>query len=311
MVVAGRARRRRRRDHDGRGRGHHRRVAPHQGRRRPLPTEEIVAAGPRGRQAVHQGALRGAAASSQSAAKPTAEFPRFLDYQDDVLAGRHRRWSQDELGQALTIAGKQERETELDRIKDCRQGEAGRPVRGSREGDQRGLPLADQEARPPADPQATRSASTAVASTTSARSRPRSRCCRGCTARRCSSAARPRSSGVTTLNMLRMEQMIDTLNPENRKRYMHNYNFPPYSTGETGRVRLAEAARDRPRRARRAGAAAGAAGPRGVPLRDPPGVRGARLQRLDVDGLGLRLDDVAAAAPVCRCRRRSRASRWA
>ena len=42
--------------------------------------------------------------------------------------------------------------------------------------------------------------------------------------------------GVTTLNMLRMEQMIDTLNPENRKRYMHNYNFPPYSTGETGRV---------------------------------------------------------------------------
>src|SRR5213079_3556263 len=42
--------------------------------------------------------------------------------------------------------------------------------------------------------------------------------------------------GVTTLNMLRMEQMIDTLNPETRKRYMHHYNFPPYSTGETGRV---------------------------------------------------------------------------
>ncbi len=42
--------------------------------------------------------------------------------------------------------------------------------------------------------------------------------------------------GVTTLNMLRMEQQLDTLNPETRKRYMHNYNFPPYSTGETGRV---------------------------------------------------------------------------
>lgn len=42
--------------------------------------------------------------------------------------------------------------------------------------------------------------------------------------------------GVTTLNMLRMEQTIDTLNPERTKRYMHNYNFPPYSTGETGRV---------------------------------------------------------------------------
>jgi polyribonucleotide nucleotidyltransferase len=33
-----------------------------------------------------------------------------------------------------------------------------------------------------------------------------------------------------------MEQQLDTLNPDNRKRYMHNYNFPPYSTGETGRV---------------------------------------------------------------------------
>ena len=42
--------------------------------------------------------------------------------------------------------------------------------------------------------------------------------------------------GVTTLNMLRMEQNIDTLSPEKHKRYMHNYNFPPYSTGETGRV---------------------------------------------------------------------------
>jgi polyribonucleotide nucleotidyltransferase len=42
--------------------------------------------------------------------------------------------------------------------------------------------------------------------------------------------------GVTTLAMLRMEQSVDTLNPERAKRYMHNYNFPPYSTGETGRV---------------------------------------------------------------------------
>src|SRR5438045_3843245 len=42
--------------------------------------------------------------------------------------------------------------------------------------------------------------------------------------------------GVTKLNMLRMEQMVDTLNPDNRKRYMHKYVFPPYSTGETGRV---------------------------------------------------------------------------
>jgi polyribonucleotide nucleotidyltransferase len=41
---------------------------------------------------------------------------------------------------------------------------------------------------------------------------------------------------VTTLGMLRMTQMIDTLDPQDTKRYMHHYNFPPYSTGETGRV---------------------------------------------------------------------------
>ncbi|MEY4554396.1 MAG: hypothetical protein RL197_823, partial [Actinomycetota bacterium] len=42
--------------------------------------------------------------------------------------------------------------------------------------------------------------------------------------------------GITTLNMLKMEQTIDALSPETTKRYMHNYNFPPYSTGEVGRV---------------------------------------------------------------------------
>ena len=41
---------------------------------------------------------------------------------------------------------------------------------------------------------------------------------------------------VATLGMLRMTQMIDTLDPEDTKRYIHHYNFPPYSTGETGRV---------------------------------------------------------------------------
>ena len=42
--------------------------------------------------------------------------------------------------------------------------------------------------------------------------------------------------GVTTLNMLRMEQQLDNLSPMTHKRYMHQYNFPPYCTGETGRV---------------------------------------------------------------------------
>ena len=42
--------------------------------------------------------------------------------------------------------------------------------------------------------------------------------------------------GVTTLNMLKMEQQIDSLSPVTKKRYLHHYNFLPYSTGETGRV---------------------------------------------------------------------------
>ncbi len=42
---------------------------------------------------------------------------------------------------------------------------------------------------------------------------------------------------VTTLAMSRMEQIVDTLNPSDRKRYMHHYNFPPYSTGEAGFMR--------------------------------------------------------------------------
>jgi len=42
--------------------------------------------------------------------------------------------------------------------------------------------------------------------------------------------------GISTLNMLKMEQQIDSLSPVTSKRYLHHYNFPPYSTGETGRV---------------------------------------------------------------------------
>ncbi len=42
---------------------------------------------------------------------------------------------------------------------------------------------------------------------------------------------------VTTVGMLRMEQMLDTIGLEESKRYMHHYNFPPFSTGEVGFMR--------------------------------------------------------------------------
>ena len=53
---------------------------------------------------------------------------------------------------------------------------------------------------------------------------------------------------VTTLAMPRMNQLLDTIGPTTNKRYMHHYNMPPWANGETGRVGLAQAPRDRPRR---------------------------------------------------------------
>ncbi len=41
---------------------------------------------------------------------------------------------------------------------------------------------------------------------------------------------------VLTLGMPRMDQMLDTIGIETKKRYMHHYNMPPYSNGETGRM---------------------------------------------------------------------------
>ncbi len=41
---------------------------------------------------------------------------------------------------------------------------------------------------------------------------------------------------VTTLGMPRMDQLLDTIGIDEKKRYMHHYNMPPYSNGEVGRV---------------------------------------------------------------------------
>ncbi|MDO4541020.1 MAG: polyribonucleotide nucleotidyltransferase [Syntrophomonadaceae bacterium] len=42
---------------------------------------------------------------------------------------------------------------------------------------------------------------------------------------------------VTTLGSMSEDQMLDGLTIENRKRYIHHYNFPPYSVGETKPMR--------------------------------------------------------------------------
>ena len=198
------------------------------------PTEEIVAQGID----ASKGFIRAlCVAQSELAAqvsKETAEFPIFADYQPDAFAAVEAAVSS-ELAAALTIGGKQEREEELDRVKALvserlaedfqgREKEVSAAYRSLTKKLVRQRVLRDKiriDGRGLSDIR-TLSAEVDVV--------PRVH----------GSALFERGEtqilGISTLNMLRMEQQLDTLNPETRKRYMHNYNFPPYSTGETGRV---------------------------------------------------------------------------
>lgn len=200
----------------------------------PTPTEEIVAQGLEASKPFIRALCEAQMAVAKLAAKPTAEFPIFLDYQADVLDAVSAAVSAD-LAKALTIAGKQERETEANRLNVL--------VKES---------LATQfEGREKEIPAAFRSLTKTLVRQRVLREKIRMdgrglRDIRPLSAevevvpRVHGSAIFERGEtqilGITTLNMLKMEQQLDTLNPENHKRYMHNYNFPPYSTGETGRV---------------------------------------------------------------------------
>lgn len=198
------------------------------------PTEEVVAEGLEAAKPFLRALCDAQSELAAKAAKPTQEFPRFLDYQDDAYAAVEAEVA-GPLAEALTIADKQTRENRLDEIKaaaigalqagfDGREKELSAAVRAVTKKLIRQRVLRDGvriDGRGLADIR-TLSAEVEVL--------PRVH----------GSALFERGEtqilGVTTLNMLRMEQQLDTLAPETRKRYMHNYNFPPYSTGETGRV---------------------------------------------------------------------------
>lgn len=199
-----------------------------------VPTEEIVGQGLEAAKPFIRTLCEAQLALAKLAAKPTGEFPVFLDYQEDIYAVVEKA-AKDDLAKALTIAGKQDRETKLDEINKS---------------------VAEKIT---ADfPERTKEISAALRSVTKKLVRQRVlrdkiridgrglRDIRALTAevevipRVHGSAIFERGEtqilGVTTLNMLKMEQQLDTLSPEDHKRYMHNYNFPPYSVGETGRV---------------------------------------------------------------------------
>ncbi|HEY8651907.1 MAG TPA: polyribonucleotide nucleotidyltransferase [Dermatophilaceae bacterium] len=198
------------------------------------PTESVVAEGLEASKKFIAVLCQAQTELAGKAAKPVQDFPVFLDYQDDVYGAVEGAVSGD-LTSALQIADKQDRENRIDEIKAAVQGDLAEKFEGRDKEisaayravqkklirqrilrdkvriDGRGL--ADIRALGAEVEVLPRVHGSAIFE-------------RGET----------QIMGVTTLNMLRMEQMLDTLSPETRKRYMHNYNFPPYSTGETGRV---------------------------------------------------------------------------
>jgi polyribonucleotide nucleotidyltransferase len=198
------------------------------------PTEEIVGQGLEAAKPFIRALCDAQNELAKVAAKPTGEFPVYLDYQDDAYAAVEKA-AKDDLAKALTIAGKQERETKLDEINAATK-----------------LALATEfEGREKEVSAALRSVTKNLVRQRVLRDKIRidGRGVRDIRAITCEVEVMPRVHGssifergetqilgVTTLNMLKMEQMLDTLNPETTKRYMHNYNFPPYSVGETGRV---------------------------------------------------------------------------
>ena len=204
------------------------------------PTEEVVAEGLEASKTFIKVLCDAQAELARAAAKPVEDFPIFLDYQDDAYAAVEQATSAD-LAAALTIAGKAEREDRLDEIKEA--------MKAS---------LAGTEEAPGEFFGRDKELSAAYRSVQKAQVRQRilrdkvridGRGLADIRALGAEVEVLPRVHGsalfergetqilgVTTLNMLKMEQQIDSLGPVTKKRYMHNYNFPPYSTGETGRV---------------------------------------------------------------------------
>ncbi len=201
---------------------------------RTAPTEQVVAEGLEAAKPFIKALCDAQAELAAQAPKDTAEFPVFRDYEADVLdvvteAGSER------LASVMSIAGKAERETateallaelhaELDGRFEGREKEITGAYRALTKKVVRRKVLTEQVR---IDGRGVRDIRTLSAEV-------------GVLPRVHGSALFQRGEtqilGVSTLNMLDMEQKLDTLSPETTKRYMHNYNFPPYSTGETGRV---------------------------------------------------------------------------
>ena len=198
------------------------------------PTETIVAEGLEAAKPPIAALCAAQRELADRAAKPIAQYPLFPDYRDDVYDSV-AAVATEQLAGALAIAGKAERDDRTNEIKAevaerladtyaGREKEIGAAFRSLTKKLVRQRILTDHfriDGRGITDIRAL-SAEVAVV--------PRAH----------GSALFERGEtqilGVTTLDMVKMAQRIDSLGPDTSKRYMHHYNFPPFSTGETGRV---------------------------------------------------------------------------
>ena len=198
------------------------------------PTEAVVAEGLEAAKPFIKILCEAQLELAKVAAKPTAEFPVFLDYQDDVFAAVEAAAKKD-LAEALTIAGKQDRENKLDEINKS----VVESVSTQFEGREKEVPAALRSLTKKLVRQRVLRDKIRIDGRGLRDIRPLSAEVE-VIPRVHGSAIFERGEtqilGVTTLNMLKMEMQLDTLSPETHKRYMHNYNFPPYSTGETGQI---------------------------------------------------------------------------
>ena len=198
------------------------------------PTEDVVADGLEAAKPFIKALCEAQLKVAEKASKETVEFPLFLDYTDEEYAAVEE-FAAEKVAQALLTEGKLARDEAVDAVKEEmlealaeRFPESEKALKAAfrslEKATIRNRTLREEIRMDGRTPRQIRSLSAEVEVL------PRVH----------GSALFQRGEtqilGVTTLAMLRMEQQIDNLSPINAKRYMHQYNFAPFSTGEVGRV---------------------------------------------------------------------------
>ena len=198
------------------------------------PTEDVVADGLEAAKPFIKALCEAQIKVAEKASKETADFPLFLDYTDEEYAAVEE-YAAEKVAQALLTEGKLARDQAVDAVKEEMLGALAErfpesekalkaAFRSLEKATIRNRTLREEIRMDGRTPRQIRSLSAEVEVL------PRVH----------GSALFQRGEtqilGITTLAMLRMEQQIDNLSPVNSKRYMHQYNFAPFSTGEVGRV---------------------------------------------------------------------------